>query len=565
MKSAVSAAGTVTMLGAMIGAAFWGALSLGFSPIDDAFLIVGNLAVIGPTSTALALAWTTFDPELYIPVTIMSYHLDAMVHGLSASWMHGENIALHMLNTVLVWRLLTHWSGRGVGAALAAALFAVHPLQAEAVVWLSARKDILMTGFALASLLLFERHLARASRPAFIGSVGLLLLALLSKPSAVLLPVVMALRMAMVNGGGWRGVARLWPFAGVAGTMGAVGVLGKSHVLGLGNPLTTMGLAAQSLVWTVGKGVLLVPLRVSYDVGHPSSVAMAASAAACAVGAYATWRSWKNAPLVTIGLAWFALTLLPPALNLRTGGMFTLAADRYAYLPVIGLLLAVLGAGERWPSKALRQGAAALAGVAALACIPLTRAQTALWASGERLFATSLARQPDAVTTRVALARTLQQQGKWEEAFAVLKEGLRYGDSPLLHIAAGYVYAKAGDVASAKEQFGLAIAMDDKSPDPLYAMGSLLRQTDDAQGAKAHLERAVALDPSFVEARVELARILLGQGLAAEAKAQLETALRWNVSNADAHLLLAQVLQREGNAARAEGHEKMASLLQGTL
>ena len=532
---------------ALVTGAFWGAWSLQFAPIDDAFLIVENIAVIGPSWEALRLAWTTYDPELFIPLTIMSYHADFLVHGLSPSLMHFEHLALHLFNTVLTYLLLRRWTGRGAGALLLAALFAVHPVQTEAVVWLSARKDLLMTLFSLASLLTFETFLTKRQRRWVVMSGVLFAAAMLSKPSAVLLPMVMAYRMTAVMEGGWRRLFILWPHALVAGATVAIGIAGKSHLLGLQNPLLSLGIALQGMVLTLGKYALLVPLRVSYDLAHPSVMTMVFCGLLMGGVVAMAMHQRTRTPLVTLGTLWFVALLLPSLLNTRVGGIATLAADRYAYLPMIGVLAALAGVGE-WMlrSDRARRIVAGATCVFIVVCIPLTRLQTSVWASPVALFEDSLRKQPTAVSTRIALVRTLQGQGKTEEAFALLKEGLTYGDDARLHLAAGYLYAQNGEPESAKEQFLTADRMEKASPDADYALGALLRQLGDNTGAEAALRQAILEDRSFVEARVELAKILVEKGKTAEAAQQLRTALEWNPSNVEAQGMLEKLDEEEG-------------------
>ena len=539
---------TVTALfGVLVTTAFWGTATLGFAPIDDAFLIVENLAVIGPSWEALRLAWTTYDPELYIPLTVMSYHGDFLLHGLSPSWMHFEQLALHVCNVLLTFALLRKWTGRGEVALLAAALFAVHPVHVETVTWLSARKDLLMTFFSLASLLSFEKFFSQARRRWVALSAVLFMCAMLSKPSAVLLPMVMALRMTAVMEGAWRRLFMLWPHALVAGVTVAIGIAGKSHLLGLQNPLVSLGIALQGMVLTLGKYALLVGLRVSYDLPHPSAMTMVVCGLLMGGVMALAIRLRTRAPLVTLGTLWFIALLLPSLLNTRVGGIATLAADRYGYLPMVGVLVALAGVGE-WTlrSERSRLWAGGVACCIIAVCIPLTRAQTAVWSSAVTLFEDSLQKQPDAVSTRIALVRTLQEQGKTQEAFTLLKEGLAYGDDVRLHLAAGYIYAQNGEPESAKEQFLTADRMDKASPDADYALGALLRQLGDDAGAEASLRQAITEDLSFVEARVELAKILVEKGDTAEAGKQLRTALEWNPSNVEAREMLEEISEEEG-------------------
>jgi tetratricopeptide (TPR) repeat protein len=168
---------------------------------------------------------------------------------------------------------------------------------------------------------------------------------------------------------------------------------------------------------------------------------------------------------------------------------------------------------------------------------------------------------PESVPARASLARILRESGEYEEAFAVLKEGLPFEDHPVMHLGAGYIYARVGQVPEARNQFVLARKMDMESAEPVFSLGSLEEQIGNTSLAQKYYKEAIDLDPSYVIARVKLASILYDSGNLLDAKEQIELALEWNSNSIQAHELLAQILKEEGDNKGSDTHSEIAKKL----
>ncbi len=536
------------------------ALQFDFSAIDDSFLVLGNLAVRSTFADALRLAFTTYDPELYLPLTILSLHADFTMWKLNPFGFHLTNLILHALNGCLVAWYVTLLTRKRLTGLVAAVLFTILPIQTEAVVWISARKDLLMTFFALLTLLSYEWHL-RHTMKSYPWSVLFFLLALLSKVSVIGLPLVLLLRRRMIRDESWRqSIKYLAAHFLLAVIFAVVAIAGKAHIVDTYGIGETLLLACKSLAYTIGKLFLLLPLQVSYDQLQTVSLvspdyAFAVFLTLALIG-FTVWM-WRRGVSFAFGLAFFLLLLAPTLFNARMGGIPTLAADHYAYLPCIGLLLIVAQLYELLRTNLNKQWLSGLAAlVAAVIAILVVQSKKAVmtWSLPDTLFSHTLEVAPSSVSARIALVNLKKAEGDLQGAFDTLKEGLRYGDDARLHLSAGYIYAKTGDIESAKEEFEKAQVMAPSTPDALYALGSLLRQTGDSTTAETDLRQAIVMDPSFVEARLELARILLAQNKTDEAVTQLKLALQWNPSSADAHVMLATILQKQNNFPEAKKH-----------
>jgi Flp pilus assembly protein TadD len=258
----------------------------------------------------------------------------------------------------------------------------------------------------------------------------------------------------------------------------------------------------------------------------------------------------KKFPWASFCIFFYFATLLPSFFNFRKGELDAVAVERYAYIPSIGLLLllvipiAMLVQYLRTSEGKKITGILGTLSFFTILTI-LSFRQTRIWDSAEILFARGLAIYPQSVIARTEYARTERELGNDEQAFAILKEGLKFQDSWLLHKEAGLIYAKNGDTNSAREQFTIATNMAPKNPEPVFYLGALAVQLGDEQSAKPYLEKAVALDPSYVVARVMLGTVLMHEGDLNGAKNQFVTALQWYPYSKEAMDALAELQKKE--------------------
>lgn len=495
-------------IAAAVALAFGRAVGYGIAPIDDYDFVVGNPALRAFSATSLRWIFTHFDPELYIPLTFLSFMIEHAVAG-SQTWLyHFDNLLLHAGSALLVAMIIGDVTRSRTAGACAALLFTVHPLMTEPVVWISGRKDVLSGFLALLSTLLMLRgndgHYAVRW-----GSVALFVFALLAKPSVIALPLVWFCILRIAGQRRSRALRIVAPGIVASCALGAVAVIGKAEAISATPLFERLMLAFASMALILGRVFWPPYLGLYYDVPEgASAVMLAAVPVALALAAFLLRR---RMPLLSLGIAWTFLMLLPATLNVQTdvrAAGATFAADRYAYLAIIGVLIAAIGLLRALPEDigaAMRRRIAL--GMTALAVITgliLSFRQTAVWATPVALFEHAVAVTPSSVPARTALARVLLERNDTEGAFAVLKEGLRYGEDARLHLAAGLVYAKAGQVPEAQEQFERARTMDPDMPEAAYALGQLRERAGDLRGARILYEQALALEPEYPEVRARL-------------------------------------------------------------
>lgn len=536
-----------TVIGAIVAAAFlaFGAsLHFNFAPIDDHHLIVENLVVREWSAHALRRLWTSFDPELYIPVTLLSFNIEALTYGMHAWGFHLDNLLLHSCNAILVAWVVMKVTGSRIGGLCAALLFVVHPLMTEAVVWISARKDVLATFFALLSLISALTYMDGSKRAMLTLSILLFLLAALSKISVVLLPAVLLIMLMQKHTPKQRIAHSLLPYMCIAVVLGTVAVVGKGSEIGGVPWIERIVFAGYAMSLSLGH--FLVPVHLSpYYVVPPMQASTFALATIPLFLLYGAWLARKKMPSVTVGIAWFFAFLLPALFNIQTdirSSGITFASDRYMYLPSIGLWIVVvtivMRIGRALDPIIARCAAITITIVAVMLYLPATRAQTQTWSNAVAPFEHAVSVSGASVQARVAYAESLRKEKKLQDAFTMLKEGLRYGDDERLHLEAGILYATAGDVGSAEQQFKTVLRMDAKSPEALYGLARLRHHGGKLDEAQQLYELAITLEPKYVRARIDFATLLLQKGDRAGAMEQLQRVEMLEPGNAEVQAMM---------------------------
>lgn len=515
-----------------------------FVNYDDNVYVADNAHVASGLSAAnVAWSLTAFENGNWHPLTLMSHMLDIQLFGLNAHAHHGVNLVLHVVNVLLLFALLAGTTGRPWAGALAAALFAVHPLNVQTVAWVAERKSLLSTAFWLAALLAHVRFRKAGGVRAYLLVVAFSALALAAKPMAVTLPLTLVLidvwPLAKRPGGPGplttRYVRELAPILVLAFTCGLLTIAAQKA----GHALQTavsypwpvrLGNAVVSYVWYLTTMVWPAKLAVFYP--HPMGTLAAAKVALCAIAlvaitAVAVVAGRAFAPLAS-GWWWYAGTLLPVAGIIQVGSQAY--ADRYAYVPLIGIFviaawLATLAADGAPPWRRRAIAGLAVVWISALALV--MRAQLPYWHDSVALFRHAIDVVPDNALAHNNLGMALVARGEIGEALehfhtaaeiAPLDTDARANEGNALRVlgrpveaVAAYTKALGQAPDDASLHFNLATALVD------------LSRFDEAA---AHLGTAVTLDPAHVKARMLLGTLLYRQGRASEALAQFAEVAR---------------------------------------
>lgn len=421
-------AGTLALLTL---AAFLPSLWNGFVNLDDALYVTGNRVVMkGLTWEGLAWVRTANVANNWHPLTMLTHMLDCELFGLNAAGHHGTSLLLHLGNVLLLFEVLRRMTGSPWRSAAAAGLFGLHPLRVESVAWVAERKDVLSALFWILAMGAYGRYVREPSAKRYLPVVLAMALGLMAKPMVVTLPFALLLldawplgRLRLGETGWTRRLGRLIVEKLPLFALSAVGSLvtlryQTTSLVSLEVFPWSMRLANVAVGYAtyLGKTVLPRNLAVFYPIplAIPAWKALGAAALILVLTALALWKA-RKAPWFLVGWLWFLGTLVPVIGIVQVGRQAM--ADRYTYIPSIGLSLAIcwgistLAASRRW--RPVLAGASVLA---LLVLTALTWAQVRHWSNSVTLFRHALAVTQGNYVAHVALARTLASKGDWTGA-----------------------------------------------------------------------------------------------------------------------------------------------------
>ena len=550
---------------------------------DDDLHITANPTIVGPLG--LKEIWTTAAAN-YFPLVLTNFWVQHALWGLNPFGYHVVTLLFHALAAVLLWRVLVRLNARG--AWLGAALWALHPVQVESVAWICELKNTQSAVFFLGAILGWLRWLEvgrvsdppptsptrsqdgassrlTLSHPAYVGALVCAVLAILSKPSTVPLPVVLALCVWWRRGRfAWRDLIPLVPFFllsfGAAGwTIWEQRVNSGAQGAAWAQTWPERFVIAGRAVWFyIGKLAWPADLIFIYPRWEIAATPLAFLPFAGVMLVVAgLWRGRAGALRPVFFAAIFFGALLFPVLGFFSIYFFrySFVGDHFQYLASMGPLAlagaAITVALDRWPAvlgRARPVFSALLIGGLGF----LTWRESAVYLSSETLWRATLARNPAASMAWFNLGSTLLKEGRHEEAIACLREGLRLrpDDAP------GYNDLGCELVVVGRAEEALPIFARALELRPAYAevhnnLGNALRSLGRVDEAVACYERALQLKPAYAEAHNNLGCELAAKGRTTEAIYHLEQAVRLNPGNSTNHNNLGNALRDAGRTAAA--------------
>ena len=452
---------------------------------DDDQYVTNNPLLTAPDG--LWRIWFSLDsPSQYFPLTYTVFRMEYGLWGLLPAGYHAVNILLHALNALLVWRVLVRLAVPG--AWLAAALFALHPVQVESVAWVTELKSVLSLFFMLLAVLAWLKFTENPARPAwhwYLLALAGQALALAAKTTACTLVAALGLMLWLKHQPITRArLAQLLPFAGLGAGMGVLtmwweryhqGTQGKLFALGLPERLLV---ASHALWFYLGKLVWPVRLTFSYPRWslHPADpAAWGWLAATVGLGVTLVWLRRQAGRGPEVAALFFALTLGPLLgfIMLYTF-IYSFVADHYQYVACLGPL--TLAAAGIFKAFGLGGGRTpwlkpAVCGSLLLTLGTLTWRQCGMYAGPETLWETTLQRNPGSWMAHVKLGEFLMQQGRGDEAVAQWKQAIKLRpDDAVAYYNLGTAASQSGRVAEAVAYYEQALDLD---PDQVEADNKL--------------------------------------------------------------------------------------------
>jgi len=564
-----------------------------FLNYDDGLYVAGNPHVLGGLhAQSLAWAFTTFRAVNWHPVTWISLMLDASVFGQKPFGFHLMNLILHIANVLLLFLLLNRLTGSLWRSTLVAALFAIHPLHVESVAWVAERKDVLSTLFWMLTMLAYVNYARKPSAGRYAAVLVLYALGLMAKPMLVSLPLVLLMldywplgRFAAKKKDSNRRLLyeKLPLFLLAAGSCIITFIAQRSYgaVASLHHIPAGLRVANALVSYVVYIGKTILPVKLSAFYPHPHSVPVwetALSAIVLALVTVLVVRAAGRRPYLAVGWLWYVVTLIPVIGLVQVGAQAM--ADRYTYVPLIGLFIMVAwsvkangrkGERENWRHGAPRSPSLPLAHspiltVAAFALIAvlssLARIQTGYWQDSETLFRHALSVTKGNYLAHDNLGVALYNQGRLGEAADHFSKAVAldpdYADT---QANLGTVLMQMGRTDEAARHLKIALRLDNNLADAHNSFGILLVEQGKPADAIKHYREALRIDPDNADTYFNIACAFAELGKLDDAVKNYSEALRLRPDDAGAHTNLGIVLMRMGQVRKAIGELEEAARL----
>ncbi len=556
-------AAAILCLALAVGAAFLPMLGNGFTNWDDPEYVTENPDLL-PGGSPLRGAFRPVAANWH-PLTMLSLALDRALFGDTPAGHLAVNLALHLTAVLGAFAAALLLTGNLPAAFATALLLGVHPLRVESVAWIAQRKDVLCAALYFASLAAWLAWRRDGGGSRYGLSLGLFVLALLSKPMAVSLPLVLALadwhtgRFRRT----WKSLRGLVPFLLLAGILAAVTLrvqrsagaysLRDGDVLDPANLLVAAWGILFYLVKTVAPARLsaIYPLPPIGSGSLPWQYLAAPVALAAVVVALFALRRRRT---LLFGALFYLAALLPVLQLLRIGS--AAAADRYTYIASFGLFLPLGVLLERIRPR--MPGAAGkilpwLIPVALAAClIPLTRTRTAVWRDSLTLWDDTVAKSPASALAWNNRGNALAGAGRHDDALADYRKALAI--DPGFFRAwynVGNLFLERGELAGAVTAYDRAALLAPREAIVPANRGLARHRAGDLDGAEADYRLALAFGPPRAGVLTNLGLVLQATGRTAEAEDAYRHALRLQPGHREAMLDLGILLAETGRRSEA--------------
>lgn len=581
-------------------AVHWPVLSARALYLDDDQYLTENRQVQNPTWGAARqflaeLSHPSTVEGYYQPLAMISLMLDSSMGGGPENLRpyHRTSLILHGANVVLVMALIYLLFGNAVVAAVGGLLFGIHPVTAEPIAWISDRKTVLAVFFALWSLALYVGYTRRRSRLCYSAALVAYALALMSKPTSTPLPLLLLLLDFWPLGRlGRRQVLDKLPFFAVGGASAVITLLGQGNIGGVSAPAdgSVPVKLCYNTVFYICKIVWPVHMSGYYAAPVPfglSNGAVLVGVLVACVLLVAVCLSLRRTRSLFTGCAFFFLAILP---TLGAIGFANVnASDKYAYLPMVGLLLPMAYGLRAGLARFGRTGRDVLAvilvvGVGVLGVA--TRRTLAHWQDTETLFQYAIETSSRPWQPHIGLANHLAAHGRFEEAVEHYKAGIRLEpgdfqgvsnlalalgklgryneaiayheqaitmrpDVARLHDHLAFALSQQGELVRAVAEYEAVLRIQPDAAETRFNLASTLVRLNRVEEAIHEYDETLRADPHFFQAHINLGYLLMGQGRAAEAIEHYMAAVTLRPSDPQIRFLLAQAMEATGHRTAA--------------
>jgi protein O-mannosyl-transferase len=552
----------------------------GFVNFDDDRYVTRNPQVqAGIRWTTISWAFTSFDQANWHPLTWLSHALDCQIFHLNPVGHHYTSLLLHAINTLLLFLILQRFTGYAGRSLLIAALFALHPLNVESVAWVAERKNVLCMFFFLLAVAAYGWYVRRPGIIRYLLLAFFFALALMSKPMAITLPLVLLLLdywplERIGRGNSWKLLLEKIPLLALSAASAVVTLIaqrsgGAVLTSAAHAPLLRFENVAVCYFLYIKKAIWPSHLAVLYPYPHSLPSWRVAASALFLLAVTAVVLIYRERRYLLVGWFWYLLTMIPMIGLVQVGNQAM--ADRYAYLPIIGLFVLAVWSAAEWAKRCqLSNKYLAAAGLAIIvACSAITHVQIAYWHDDTSLWSHALAVTRNNYVAENNFAHALIQQNRSDEAIVHFRTASALEpDDPVSQFNLGIYAQEHGDLEQAATRYRLVLQLatdTDLRASAFANLGTVYFTQHDFAQAQQSFDSAAKLNHVFPIALLDMG--LIAQKAAAKTGSNTNTnrnADDWNraaacfAQYADlapsdvAYVLLAHALHQAGRKDEAD-------------
>ena len=563
-----------------------------FVNFDDDLYVTANFRIqSGLTLKNIEWAFSATEIANWHPVTWISHMLDVQLWGLDSGRHHQVNLLFHIANTLLLFLTLNRMTGALWRSAFVAALFAMHPLNVESVAWVAERKNVLSTFFWMLTVRSYIRYVENPARVNYLAMLLFFMLGLMTKPMLVTLPFVLLLldywplkrtqfvpdsisgqlRLKAAARSDYKNhphpldaepasflalqsrsvlylIREKIPLLVLSGISCGFTYLvqqGSGAVQSMEAIPLTFRVANALVSYVVYMGKMILPFKLAVFYPLPAAIPgwkIAGAAAILILFFGLTWKVRMRHPYVLVGWLWYMGTLVPVIGLVQIGAQAM--ADRYAYLTLIGLFIAVVWSVPG--STKIRTHGKKMIPAAAVLVVGLlglmTWIQVGYWRNSVELYRHAIEVTNDNYLAHHNLGNALLSQGKTDEAYNAYAEALRiYPDYADAHYNIGRLLDTRGKLDAAIIHYKAATRVNPRFKKAYYNMGNVLAHKGSYAEAIRNYSQALRIDPDYAEAHNNIGVVLIRQGKINEAATHFQKAVNLKASYAAAQKNLRKV------------------------
>jgi tetratricopeptide (TPR) repeat protein len=544
-----------------------------FAYYDDESYITANTHIQkGLSWTSIKWAFTSIGySDNWHPLTWLSHMLDVQLFGLNPAGHHFTNLFFHILATLLLFGFLFSTTGLLWPSTFVAALFALHPLHVESVAWAAERKDVLCAVFWLATLWTYAYYVSCPTIKKYVLVFILFALGLMAKPMLVTLPIILLLldywpleRLTLNRRSLGRLAAEKLPLVMLTIASSIITIIAQHGAIGSLRQYTLLIRVSNAIIsYCIYLGQAFWPMKLSvfYPYPRPQSVnTILCLLLLITITAGVIWSGRKKKYLIT-GWFWYIVSLVPVTGVLQVGSQAH--ADRYTYIPLIGIFIMVTWGLYAIAYKMTRLKKLLLYVVLSAIFIGMvikTREQIGYWKNGITLFTHGFDVTKGNVNENAYynFGNLLSQAGRTDEAMSYYRKALEINPNHAKsHINYGLLLSNIGrtDEAMAHYLKALEHSTDVVAHNNLGNLFAKMGRTDDAM---VHFQKALEINPNYGDAHYNFGFMLANMGRTDEAMAHFLKVLEINPTDGGAHFSLGLLLADMGRTDEAIAHYRKA-------